>query len=95
MGSDWKNLPALPTQTDTTQTVAALFVTTDRQTPLLERAMTRRIFQALPTQTDTTKTVAALFVTIDRQTDTTVGTSNDWKNLPRTAHTDKHCCFNI
>ncbi len=23
------------------------------------------------------------------------GMGNDWKNLPSTAHTDRHCCFNI
>jgi hypothetical protein len=29
-----------------------------------------------------------------RQLRTPQGTSSDWKNLPCTAHIDRHCCFN-
>jgi hypothetical protein len=30
-----------------------------------------------------------------KQLRTPQGTGNDWKNLPGTAHIDRHCCFNI
>jgi hypothetical protein len=30
-----------------------------------------------------------------RQLRTPQGTGSDWKNLPGTAQTDRHCCFNM
>ncbi len=54
-----------------------------------ERAVTGRIFQTLPTQTNTT-------VVLIYRISAPQGTCSDWKNLPGTAHTDRHhCCFNI
>ncbi len=44
-------------------------------------AMTGRIFQTLPTQTDTREVTSG---------EAPQATGNDWKNLPDTAHTDRH-----